>query len=294
MLQQAVLYSLTFISGLFFGSFFNLVSDRLPKGRKIIRGRSICDHCKKTLQLKDLVPVFSFLRYRGKCRRCKKKLSWYYPFSEILTGVVFVGAVYLSGIFYVININTVLNLTYYLVIGGFYITILLTDLKYKLIPNKVVYPAIIFNLFYFIVRTIIFYILSYNRFSNNAFGVYLLEVGLLKMQLFNVIKSLVITIVSSGAISLFFAFLVWITKGRGMGGGDIKLGFLIGLFNGFPFNVLAIFLGFVFGAMTSLVLIILGKKTMKDTVPFGPFLILGSVATLFWGAQLWALYINLF
>jgi leader peptidase (prepilin peptidase)/N-methyltransferase len=294
MLQQIVLYGLTFISGLFFGSFFNLVADRLPKGRKIIKGRSVCDHCKKVLEPKDLIPLFSFLRYGGKCRRCKKKLSFSYPLSEILTGLVFVGAAYYSGVFFTTNLNTILLFIFYLIMGGFYLVILLTDFKHKLIPNKIVYPAIIFTLLYLLLRTVLFYVLTYNRLVNNAFGVYLLEAGFLKLQLFNILTSLGVTLVSAFVISLFFAFLVWITKGRGMGGGDIKLGFLIGIFNGFPFNILAIFLGFVFGAVTSLLLILMKKKTLKDTVPFGPFLIAGSIAALIWGPQLWAFYVGLF
>jgi prepilin signal peptidase PulO-like enzyme (type II secretory pathway) len=87
-------------------------------------------------------------------------------------------------------------------------------------------------------------------------------------------------------ICLFFLLLVWATKGRGMGWGDVKLGFLIGLVNGFPYGFEAIFFGFVFGAIYSLVLILLKKKTVKDTIAFGPFLILGSVFVLIWGERI--------
>lgn len=79
-----------------------------------------------------------------------------------------------------------------------------------------------------------------------------------------------------------------------MGGGDVKLAFLIGLFNGFPFNLLGIFLGFFFGATISLILIVGRKKTVKDTVPFGPFLILGSVVSLLYGPVILDWYLNLF
>ena len=79
-----------------------------------------------------------------------------------------------------------------------------------------------------------------------------------------------------------------------MGGGDIRLGFLIGIFNGFPQNIIAIFMGFILGAALSLVLVMLKMKTLKDTIPFGPFLITGSVIALIWGLQIWDFYINLF
>ncbi len=78
-----------------------------------------------------------------------------------------------------------------------------------------------------------------------------------------------------------------------MGFGDVKLGFLIGLVNGFPFGIFSIFLGFVIGAVYSLLLMAVKKKTMKDTIPFGPFLIIGSVITLLFGPAIWEWYSNL-
>jgi prepilin signal peptidase PulO-like enzyme (type II secretory pathway) len=102
------------------------------------------------------------------------------------------------------------------------------------------------------------------------------------------------TVISAFVIGLFFFLLTKIKDGKAMGGGDVKLAFLIGLFNGFPYNVLAIFLGFLFGSVFSLGLILMKRKTVKDTVPFGPFLILGSVVALIWGSQIIDWYINLY
>lgn len=294
MLQQTLLYILTFISGLFFGSFLNLVSDRINTKQKILTGRSKCDHCKKPLQAMHLIPLLSFIVQKGKCAYCKKKLSWYYPVSEILTGLLFIGAAYFSNIFETVGYATIVTFIYLLVIGSVYIILFLTDMKRRIIPNKIVYPAIIFALLFMVVTSGVYLILYYRRLSADAFGVYLLEAGYFKIFAFNVLKSIGTVLISSTAIAAFFAFLVYITKGRGMGGGDIRLGFLIGVFNGFPQNIIAIFLGFVMGASISLVLIMLKIKTLKDTVPFGPFLIAGSIISLIWGAQLWEFYINLF
>ena len=94
-------------------------------------------------------------------------------------------------------------------------------------------------------------------------------------------------------ISLFFLLLIFLTKGRGMGGGDVKLGFLIGLVNGFPLSVVAIFLGFLIGAMYSLLLVLFKKKSLKGTIPFGPFLIIGSYLTVFFGNFLFEWYLRL-
>lgn len=294
MLQQVLLYGLTFISGLFFGSFFNLVADRIPKGKKIVKGRSECDFCHHKLAPKDLIPVLSFLSTKGKCRYCHKKLSWYYPFSEILTGIFFVGAAHLSGIFTVVSFKTVVTFIYLAVISGFYVTLLLTDLKYRLIPDKIVIPGIIFILIYMVYTVAFYYFSAYLRLKNDSFGTYLLEAGYLKVQLFIILERLGVVALSSLGIAIFFALLVFFTKGRGMGGGDIRLGIFIGLFNGFPFNIMAIFFGFVIGAFVSLVLVLLRRKTLKDTVPFGPFLITGSLIALLWGTTLWQFYASLF
>ena len=73
--------------GLAIGSFLNVLIDRLPRGENVITGRSICDHCKKTLRWHELVPLLSFILQRGECRRCRKRLSWQYPLIELITGV---------------------------------------------------------------------------------------------------------------------------------------------------------------------------------------------------------------
>ncbi|MFC1756162.1 prepilin peptidase [Patescibacteria group bacterium] len=294
MLQQVLLYILIFISGLFFGSFLNLVSDRILKKEKILFGRSKCENCKKPLKPTHLIPLLSFILQRGKCAMCSKKLSWYYPFSEVLTGLAFAGAVYYTDILKSVSVPSIISLVFLLVVFSAYIIIVLTDLKFRIIPDKVVWPTIIF-VFLFMVINAIYYLVSYYvKLKNDIFGVYLLESGYLHVQGLYILKSLGMVVLSACLIAGFFAFLVKITKGKGMGGGDVKLGLLIGLFNGFPNNVIAIFLGFIIGAVTSLVLILFKLKTMKDTVPFGPFLILGSLVALLWGEQLWQFYITLF
>ena len=94
-----VYYLITFIFGLFVGSFLNLVSDRILNGEKIVNDRSKCDHCRVVLQPKNLIPVISYVLQKGRCAECKTKLSLYYPISEVLTGLLFLYAAYLSGIF---------------------------------------------------------------------------------------------------------------------------------------------------------------------------------------------------
>ncbi|MBP7927757.1 prepilin peptidase [Patescibacteria group bacterium] len=292
-LLQIMLYLSVFISGLFFGSFLNLVSDRIINKKSILFGRSICDFCEKALRPLHLVPLFSYLFQRGKCAFCKKKLSKYYPLSELLTGFLFVGAAYLTNVFKELNFFSVLGFFYFLVMLSFYVVLFLTDLKYKLLPNKVVYSAIIFAASFLVITTIVSFGVLYYRLVNDSFGAYLLEAGYFNQQVLVAAKGIGTIFLSAFGIGLFFWLLVFITKGRGMGGGDIKLGFLIGIVNGFPFNVIAIFLGFIIGAVYSVSLILLKKKTMKDTIAFGPFLILGSIIAIVWGPYIWNWYTSL-
>ncbi|MFC1722365.1 prepilin peptidase [Patescibacteria group bacterium] len=294
MLQQTMLYILTFISGLFFGSFLNLVSDRVVKGEKILIGRSKCDHCKKNLRPTNLIPLVSYVLQRGKCAFCNKKLSLYYPFSEILTGLMLVGVAYFTHVFTRGSIPGFVSFIYMAVVGSFYIVIFLADLKYKLIPNKVVIPAIIFVIIFIVINTAVFFYFYHQQLKASQMGIYLLEAGFLKLQFYSALKNIAYYFISALGIALFFYFLVFITKEKGMGGGDVKLGFLIGLFNGFPLNIVAIFSGFLLGASISLVLVLLRIRSLKDTVPFGPFLIIGSVIALVWGSRIWEFYINLF
>lgn len=291
--MAVVYYVLVFISGLFFGSFFNLISDRIIKNKSIVFGGSKCDFCKKRLKPKNLIPLLSFVIQRGKCEYCNKKLSFYYPISEILTGLLFLAAAYYSHLFDFYNLNSVIIFFFLTVVFSFYIIMFLSDTKYFIIPDKVIYPAIIFVLVFILLNFLVDVYLVREGILSSSMGAYLVESGFLKNQIFYIFKQFGVVLLSSFCISLFFLFLIFITKGKGMGGGDVKLGFLIGMFNGFPYNILAIFLGFVFGSIISVVLIALKKKTMKDIIPFGPFLIMGSLVTFFFGPELLSWYFNL-
>lgn len=298
-----------FVVGLFFGSFLNLVVDRLQVGKGIFSGRSHCDDCKKALRVSDLIPLLSFALVRGQCRYCHTKLSYYYPISELITGAGFVAIAVYSGFggwlqSYVgnsgasdvgaQNLSLVVWSLYLLVILSFYIIMFLSDLKYRILPNAVVFPAILVVALMLLSNLVYSLWSSYSALSTDTFGKYLIQAGFWQNQLVTSLSQLSYTLISAFIIYAFFWGLVYFTKGRGMGGGDVKLAFLIGLFNGFPYNILAIFLGFLFGATFSVVLIALGKKSMKSTIAFGPFLILGSLAALFFGKFILRVYLGVF
>lgn len=288
-------YSLTFISGLFIGSFLNVVSDRTISEKSATKGRSECESCGKNLGPLELIPVISFLLQRGKCTSCKSTLSWYYPLSEILTGMLFLLVVqHLEPFSRSAPAYIWVVLAYLLVVTCFFIILLLTDLKYYLLPNKIVFPAIYFVLAFLTFNLVFSIGYSYYQMSIDPLGKYLLEVGFWELQSWRSFDAYLYTLLSSGVIYIFFWLLTKIKNGQAMGGGDVKLAFLIGLVVGFPNNILAIFLGFFTGALVSLGLIIFKLKSVKDIVPFGPFLIFGCFLALIWGEEILNFYFNLF
>ena len=259
MIYKFLISIFVFLAGLCIGSFLNCVIYRL-ENKKSLKGRSFCPHCKHTLDWKDLFPVFSFVALLGKCRYCHKKISWQYPIVEISTGLIFLLISNLQ--FSISNQFTIIefsNLLYLLYIASVLIIIFIYDLKHYLIPDKILFPAIIISLFYQFFFS--------EHFLNHFFA------GL----------------VASG----FFFVIFFISGGKWMGFGDVKLAILMGLFLGLRPVLTALFIAFFIGAIISVVLMVLHKKGLKSEVPFGPFLIAGTFIALFFAPQIVEWYLNL-
>ncbi len=257
-------YFIVFIFGLTLGSFLNSIIYRLPSGESFLIQRSYCPYCKHKLGWKDLIPIFSFLILKGKCRYCHQPISLQYPLVELATGILSVL------IFWIFNFGFDLafgfwNLIFYLVIACFLIIIFVYDLKHYIIPDKIIYPAITLALIFN------FQLSIFNQFSILKFSIY-----------------------SALGAAAFFGAIVLMSRGKWMGVGDVKLAFFMGLFLGFPNILIALFLAFFIGAIIGIGLIISGKKTLKSEVPFGPFLVVGTFTALFWGQAIINWYLNLF
>lgn len=258
MYEIFIFYLFIFIIGLIMGSFLNVIIDRLPFGRSIIFPFSHCPHCKHRLSFTDLVPVASYFYLGRKCRYCKASISFYYPFIEIITGLLFVLATYqvvgLSIITFLIQIGQTRNIVYLLIVISILIIVFFIDLKYGIIPFKIL-------LFLFIIITLN-YILLYGTD-------YLLLWGNLGVA--------IITF-------LIFFLLFAVTRGKAIGFGDVVYSFIMGYMLGFPNIVLAVYIAFLTGAIISLILVISHRKKLKgDTIPFGPFLTFATIVSLFWG-----------
>lgn len=236
---------LIFFLGLSIGSFLGVVVDRSINGGSLIFSKSHCENCKKSIVWYDLIPVISFITLKARCRRCKRPISFYYPLIEFSTGILFV----LAFVFAEATGASLYSLTYLLTIVSALTAIFFVDLKYGIIPDKIVYPAIALSLGYLLLTSqdIVSYLLS-------ALGAF-----------------------------VFFLILFLITRGRGMGWGDVKYTVLMGLILGFPNIAVGLYLAFLTGATVGVILILWRKKKLRgSTIPFGPFLVVGTILSLFY------------
>lgn len=263
------IYFTIFILGLILGSFLNVVIYRLKNGGTIVSGRSKCPKCKKKLSFLDLIPVFSFIFLKGKCKYCKKKISWQYPLVELasafLAVFVFVNLGIVKNNFEVFssfNEYFLFGILIYLFLS--LLVIFVYDLLHYLIPDVVLLPALLFSVFIFL-------------------GTYFTGVN------FSLIQHVLGMIIFSG----FFAIQYFISKGRWVGGGDIKLGLFLGLILGWQLTLVSLFLAYVVGALVALVLMATKKKTRKDILPFGPFLIAASFISFFYGQAILDWYLRI-
>jgi len=269
--MSLIFYLIIFIFGACIGSFLNCLIYRLDSKQSFLKGRSFCPHCKHQLGFFDLIPILSFIIVKGKCRYCKKKISWQYPLVEIATGIVFLLILNyeLRIMNYGFNLEIMLNSLFLILNSCFLIVIFVYDLKHYIIPDKIIYPVIVIVFLY--------RILSFGHWSL-GFGI------------FEGLKMPLIVGFSAGG----FFFLIWlISRGRWMGFGDVKLGFFMGLFLSWPNILVALFSAFFIGAIIGIGLIALGKKTLKSQVPFAPFLVIGTFIALFWGQNLINWYLSL-
>ncbi len=266
------LFLFIFCIGAAIGSFLNVVVDRIVAGQSLIYPPSHCPHCRHRLHPFDLIPIISYIILNGKCRYCKKEISFYYPTVEIVTGFLFVITFYMLNERFVlfapdamnlISSNILFTIAYYFLIISSLIIIFFADLKYGIIPFKVIILAV----------SIIF-----------LRHLYLLVTGQEQLIASYLTPSFFNFLFSGLSSFLLFLFLFLITKGKGMGFGDVVYAFFMGLLIGFPDIIVSLYIAFLTGAAISLILVLLRrKKFIGGIIPFGPFLVLGTFVCLFWG-----------
>jgi prepilin signal peptidase PulO-like enzyme (type II secretory pathway) len=250
------------VVGLLVGSFLNVVILRLHAGKQFAKGRSACPHCKHVLGAGELVPLVSWLVQRGRCRHCHKPISRQYPVVEALTAALFTLA-------YLTHppdslANLVVLILWLYVIASF-IVLAVYDLRWYLLPDKVLLPAIV-----------------------PAAAILLVE-AIAAQSPAVAYRPLLAALFAGGG----FYSLAAVSRGRWMGGGDIKLVFVIGLLLGIQKSAVALSLAFISAAVVGVVLILRQRKQRTDSIPFGPFLIAGTLAAYLWGAAIIHWYLGL-
>jgi leader peptidase (prepilin peptidase)/N-methyltransferase len=257
-----------FVFGAVIGSFLNVVIWRLPRGDSL-GGRSRCPHCRQTLRPVDLVPVLSYFWRRGRCAYCRKSISPRYVIIEGVTGLLFgltAAHVLRSGITPI----SVVELLRLLFIIAILIAVFVIDLEHYLILDAIILPASVIVLVFNIALDLV------SRHSVTSLSSH-------------TIGGIVAAALASG---LFY--LLWRTsRGRWMGFGDVKFNIFLGLALGLPGIGVGLFVAFMLGAVTGLGLIALRFKQLQSRVPFGTFLSLAALLTIFYGPWLAAWYARL-
>lgn len=267
---------IVFIAGLALGSFISVLWARLEAGqpkrrarttktkkpvsnRGILTGRSRCDHCGHLIAWYDNIPLVSFLLLRGTCRHCRKHISHYHPVLELSAGLYLVAAYLAYGLSVQLAISAIF--------GPLLLLILAYDLKHQLIPNKVVLPGIALALL---------------LIADNVVLQYAGYTPVLGLWSSDPASYLVGGLAAGG----FFLLLSLFSRGKWIGGGDIKLGFLIGLLLGWPYVLVALILAYLIGTAYAIGLLLGRKASLQTAISFGPMLVMGFFVAQFYGAQI--------
>lgn len=294
-----MIWVLGFIFGICLGSLTKVVADRSLNNRSLW-GRSYCENCKKQIAWYDLFPVLSYIFLKARCRNCKKRLSFEYPLVESLMGLLiagvfakFIPANFLEADFLAQGL-VVAGVIFYCFVLITLVSVFLTDFKTGYIPDRITYPAIWGVFIYLAALGLLKVYLLYDALKNSSIGQYLLPPysNYFYSHSLDLLEPLFYGSLMALALGLFFYLLIVITKGKGMGGGDLKLGVFLGLVFGFPYSLLVLMLSFLLGSIFGIGLILFGQKKFGQTMPFGPFLALGGIMTTFWGAEILSWYLS--
>jgi leader peptidase (prepilin peptidase)/N-methyltransferase len=245
------------IFGLCIGSFLNVVIARIPDGRSIIHPGSTCPRCGILIPWYDNLPLLSYALLRGRCRSCRASISWRYPLVEAACGALFALA---YGRF-----EWGLELVSALVLLAGLVAITGIDLDHQIIPDVLSLPGIVLGLLLSLVPGGI-------GWRTSLFG----------------------AVVGGGVFVLIIIGSKLVIGQEGMGIGDVKLGALLGAFLGWKLVLLSILISMLSGGSLAASLLASGRKGRKDPVPFGPFLALGGMISLFWGEAILTWYFSQF
>lgn len=266
-----------FVMGLVLGSFVNALVWRLheqSRGKKkrtdvrlsILRGRSMCTHCKHELAAKDLVPVLSWLLLQGRCRYCKKPISVQYPAVELLTGMLFV----LLYLFWPVEIAgaQIVSFGFSLVYVTLFVALAVYDARWYLLPDKLVFLLTALAA----TSTVTMAVLESDAWTY-----------------------LWLPVLAAAILFSLFWGLYQISKGEWIGGGDVKLVVALGLIAGTPLHaLLVVFFASLLGTIGSIPVLLKGRAAMRQHIPFGPYLLVSTFIVMLFASRIVDWYQGLF
>lgn len=279
-MDRVELVILAAVAGLAVGSFLNVVIDRLPSGRSIVRGASHCEVCGHRLARLDLVPVLSYLFLGGRCRYCGARIPRRIPLAELANGALYAAAVLRFGL----APEALIAMGFFSVL----LVIFVIDLERQLILNKVTYPSAV------VAAALAPWAppgqgrgLS-DAYINAGLGLALGAGVLLAVYIIanRIVKRRHIELdTSEGTAEI---------EEEALGFGDVKLGALIGLMLGIRATFMALDIAFIAGGLVALILLGARIRRRGDLLPFGPFLAGAAIVGLLWGGEIFFWYLGLF
>ena len=241
-------YLFVIILGGLWGSFANVCIYRLPLEKGVVSGRSYCPKCKKQITWKDNIPIISYFLLNGKCRKCKKPISSQYALVEFLSILFFTIIYFLYGITLTTLLLMILSLSF--------IIIFFIDLKHFIIPNEITFSMMALG-----------FLKSFDPNLNSLFP--------------NYINSLIGGLLGYGIIWSIIYFYKQVRKKEGMGLGDAKLFGVIGFWFGWIAVPFVIFISSVIALLSVVPSLLKNSRTMSSQIPFGPYIIIGTLIYLF-------------
>ncbi|MGE3263544.1 MAG: A24 family peptidase [Bacteriovoracia bacterium] len=245
-----------FCAGLCVGSFLNVVIHRLPLGESVITPRSRCPHCRTAITWYQNIPLFSFLFLRGKCASCHAKISWRYPFVELLTALLFTAAAGTNPTWY--------EWPWQFYFLGALVACTFIDLDHWILPDKITLPGIVIGL-----------------------------AGAALIPSVSFLNSTIGFLFGGGLLYLVAWAYQLATKKDGLGGGDIKFLAMVGAFLGLEGAVMTIVIASMVGSVLGIFLMLIKGRKGSSAIPFGPFLSAGAAVAFFFGPALWQWYFHL-
>lgn len=253
------IYVITFIFGAIVGSFLNVCIYRIPRHKSIVFPSSRCPNCNSPISVLENIPIVSYIFLKGKCRDCGENISVRYPVVECLNAIIYMVVLWRFGL----NWYSLICMAF----ASAMIVITFIDLDFQIIPDTITLPGILIGL----ACSIFILIDPYNRPAN-----------------IGIMNSVIGALIGGGSF-----YLIALLSRGGMGGGDIKMMGMVGAFLGWKGVLMTTFIASLTGSVVGISLMVFKGKGRKAKVPFGPFLALGSLVSLFWGQELMRLYLTL-